>query len=67
MPYTLADSAMTESPDGKGVLLFGGKNGDNGENEERRILEFRAGSDSWNILDITLQNERKYHTVIPLF
>ena len=53
---------MAESPDGKGVLLFGGE----GEIQDR-ILELRAGANSWNILDITLQNERKYPTVIPLF
>ena len=55
---------MTESPDGEGVLLFGGINSIGGY--EDRILELRAGASSWNILNITLQNKRGYHVVIPL-
>ena len=63
MPYGLYFSAMAESPDGRGVLLFGG----NGRwLYENRILELRAGANSWNILDITLENGRSEHTVIPL-
>ena len=27
LPYILFESAMAESPDGKGLLLFGGTNG----------------------------------------
>ena len=56
---------MAESPDGRGVLLFGGYNYDENEYEDR-ILELRAGANSWNILDITLENGRKEHLVIPL-
>ena len=63
MPYALAYSAMAESPDGRGVLLFGGS----GETTyEDRILELRAGANSWNILDISLENGRRKHFVIPL-
>ena len=51
---------MAESPDGKGVLLFGGS----GEIQDR-ILELRAGANSWNILNITLNNRRCQHVVIP--
>ena len=54
---------MAESPDGKGVLLFGGYNDDF---REDRILELRAGANSWNILNITLKNTRAFHVVIPL-
>ena len=53
---------MAESPDGRGVLLFGGKSNEN--DYEDRILELRAGANSWNILDITLKNGRKYHNVM---
>ena len=53
---------MAESPDGRGVLLFGGC----GEGGGDRILELRAGANSWNILDITLQNRRIYPVAIPL-
>ena len=52
---------MAESPDGKGVLLFGGS----GEIQDR-ILELRAGANSWNILNITLEKPRSSHVVIPL-
>lgn len=54
---------MAKSPDGKGVLVFGGSSNGNYEN---RILELRAGANSWNFLDITLENGRYKHSVIPL-
>ena len=63
LPYNLFFSAMAESPDGRGVLLFGGYT-ENGQ--EKRILELRAGADSWKILNISLQNARSGHVVIPL-
>ena len=56
---------MAESPDGRGVLLFGGTSPEN-EGKEKRILELRAGADSWNILNVTLKNARNGHVVIPL-
>ena len=55
---------MAESPDGRGVILFGGFSTENGY--EKRILELRAGADSWNILNVTLENARYSHVVIPL-
>ena len=61
LPYSLSNSAMTESLDGKGVLLFGGKS-----SQTRRILELHAGDTSWTILNITLENGRHFHNVIPL-
>ena len=54
---------MAESPDGRGVLLFGGYFGNGWED---RILELRAGANSWNILNITLEKPRSSHVVIPL-
>ena len=54
---------MAESPDGRGVLLFGGDRG--GNSYEDRILELRAGANSWNILNTTLKYTRKRHMVIP--
>ena len=56
---------MAESPDGRGVLLFGGAT-DGDEYDKDRILELRAGANSWNILNITLEIGREYHVVIPL-
>ena len=64
LPYGLYDSAMAESPDGRGVLLFGGRSIEN--DPEKRILELRAGADSWNFLNVTLKNARNWHVVIPL-
>ena len=64
MPYDLEQSAMAESPDGRGVLLFGGWSTE--QTYEKRILELRAGSDSWNILNVTLENARKNHVVVSL-
>ena len=64
MPHGLEYSAMAESPDGRGVLLFGGWSTEN--QYEKRILELRAEADSWNILNITLENARVNHVVIPL-
>ena len=55
---------MAEIPDGRGVLLFGGESNEN--NYEKRILELCAGADSWNILNVTLENARWNHVVIPL-
>ena len=55
---------MSESPDGRGVLLFGGMSDE--YTFEKRILELRADANSWNILDKTLKNRRYKHVVIPL-
>ena len=63
LPYGLAASTMAESPDGRGVILFGGCGH---YVKEKRILELRAGADSWNILNVTLKNARRNHVVIPL-
>ena len=64
MPYPLALSAMAQSPDGKGVLLFGGHRG--ADHFDVRIVELRAGANSWKILDITMEYKRFDHVVIPL-
>ena len=53
---------MAETPDGRGVLLFGGGL----LTLEDKIFELRAGANSWNILDITLKNGRGAHVVIPV-
>ena len=64
LPYGLYDSTMAESPDGRGVILFGGWSDEN--YAEKRILELREGDNSWTILDKTLENGRNGHVVIPL-
>ena len=65
MPYRLVQSAMAQSPDGGGVLIFGGINYSDYV-IEKSILEMRAGANSWTILDIKLKYGRKSHVVIPL-
>ena len=65
MPYPLVSSAMAQSPDEKGVLLFGGMRTNTGYNMYA-ILELRAGATSWNVLDITMEYARSGHVVIPL-
>ena len=59
---------MAQSPDEKGVLLFGGNRRDAEDDQyaEDTILELRAATASWNILDITMKYEREDHVVIPL-
>ena len=56
---------MVESPDGMGVMLFGGYSSHTNQ-DKNRILELRAGADSWNILNVPLEMARAYHVVIPL-
>ena len=68
LPFDLMSSAMAESPDHKGVLIFGGWsfNGKTTRPKQTSILELRAGANAWTILDIKLKDERQQHTVIPL-
>ena len=65
LPYKIAYSAMATSPDGGGVILFGGRNGDKGAYEDT-ILELRYGSDKWTTLPQKLKQPRAYHVVIPI-
>ena len=65
LPYPLYGSAMVESPDGMGVMLFGGYSSHTNQ-DKNRILELRAGAVSWNILNVPLEMARAYHVVIPL-
>ena len=53
---------MAESPDGRGVLLFGGRSTEN--RYEKRILELHVEADSWNTLDVSLVNVRRRHVVV---
>ena len=54
---------MAKSPDGRGVLLFGG---DGDEYVEDKILELHPGASSWSSLQFTLEHRRSLHSVIPL-
>ena len=74
MPDILCESTMGKSPDGKCVLLFGGRSTNDTSTIldtsigpfEVRILELCAGASWWNIKDTTLTYERRLSTVIPL-
>ena len=61
MPYKLDDSAMATSPDGGGVILFGGQFAN-----EDTILELRYDSDKWTTLPQKLKQPRTKHVVIPI-
>ena len=66
MPYKLDLSAMATSPDGGGVILFGGLNRDKWVREDT-ILELRYDSDKWTKLPQKLKQPREEHVVIPIF
>ena len=66
MPYKLQKSAMATSPDGRGVILFGGKNEDKGGAREDTLLELRFGGDKWTPLPQKLNQPRSGHVVIPI-
>ena len=65
LPYKLSRSAMATSPDGGGVILFGGYNGDK-DVQEDTLLELRFGSDRWITLPQKLSQPRQKHVVIPI-
>ena len=65
LPYGLEDSAMATSPDGGGVILFGGYNKDKRAKEDT-ILELRYDSDKWTTLPQKLKQPREAHVVIPI-
>ena len=66
LPYKLSDSAMATSPDGGGVILFGGYNRDRNGKEDT-ILELRYDADEWTILPQKLKHPRQEHVVIPIY
>ena len=65
LPYKLYDSAMATSPDGGGVILFGGWNGGK-RGREDKILELRFGANEWTELPQKLNQPRSGHVVIPI-
>ena len=65
LPYKLGRSAMATSPDGGGVILFGGYNDDKNTYEDT-ILELRFDADEWTELPQKLNQPRSGHVVIPI-
>merc|ERR1712062_198902 len=68
LPYELWLSAMATSPDGGGVILFGGStfNKDDDILGTNKILELRFGANEWTVLPQKLNQPRQYHVVIPI-
>ena len=65
LPFKLTSSAMATSPDGGGVILFGGWNIDKYVFEDT-LLELRYDSDKWTTLPQKLKQPRYKHVVIPI-
>ena len=69
LPYSICCGAMASSPDGNGVLLFGGYDGSTYP-YTNNILELKSDDQgwvgSWSILTTKLKYERAYHVVIPV-
>ena len=66
LPHKLHEAAMATSPDGGGVILFGGYSRDSEPSQQDTILELRYGSDSWTILPQKLERTRDSHVVITI-
>ena len=68
LPYGISYSTMATSPDGDGVVLFGGYVGS--EVVIDAIMELKSDGQGWvsvwTILSAKLQFPRYYHLVIPL-
>ena len=67
LPYKVGEisNAMFTSPNGGGVIIAGGYNGDSQE-ESSDIIEFRSDTQNWTILEQTLNQPRYGHVIIPL-
>ena len=65
LPNRLQWSAMATSPDGGGVILFGGWNGGK-RGRADKILELRFGANEWTVLPQKLNQPRERHVVIPI-
>ena len=67
MPKGVSLSAMTTSPDGQGVILFGGMPDDDVEySTYTAILELRYSSNEWTTLPQKLKYNRASHVAIPI-
>ena len=71
LPYPILGGAMASSPDGNGVILFGGykRSAPKGRYIDS-ILELRSDGQgwarNWKTHTIKLQNARGFHVVIPV-
>ena len=69
LPYKMDGGRMASSPDGNGVILFGGRK-DFNYNHFASILELRSDGKGWvgpwKTLKAKLQYPRSFHVVIPI-
>ena len=56
---------MFTSPNGGGVIIAGGYNGDAGKITSD-IIELRSDTQNWTILEQKLNQPRSLHVIIPL-
>ena len=65
-PYKVDEisNAMFTSPNGGGVIIAGGFNGDMGTTSD--IIELRSDTQNWTILEQKLNQPRQRHVIIPL-
>ena len=72
LPYDIAGGAMASSPDGNGVILFGGYKMTAWSRSKplESILELKSDGvgwgSSWTTLTTKLKHPREYHVVIPV-
>ena len=70
LPYNIDGGRMASSPDGNGVLLFGGRD-DGRYSVTASIFELRSDGKGWvgpwKTLTAKLQYPRSFHVVIPIF
>ena len=70
LPYGIGASSLATSPDGNGVILFGGLGGQTIDFLDS-ILELRSDGQgwvgSWTTLTAKLQTPRYSHVVTPVF
>ena len=66
LPKGLVNSAMATSPDGHGVILFGGSPDDADGDGDTGIYELRYSSNEWTTLPQKLKYNRASHVAIPI-
>ena len=57
---------MFTSPNGGGVIIAGGKIGENELEKSSDIIELRAEAKNWTFLEQKLNQPRYDHVIIPL-
>ena len=65
LPFQLEGSAMVPSPSGRGLVVIGGYNGNEGKSSNV-LLELKGSSMEWVPLKQTLEYARYRHVAIPI-